>query len=118
MAVVEGCVPGTGNTTQAVTSYTPVEILWGHRFQPVFYRGRDKDTKCVIDLQPFNGTVKELVTPGFSARQYDEEQRKGEDEVEEEEEEEEEVVEEEDVHSKLTDVDEEDEDSISRNYSN
>lgn len=33
IVVVEGTTQETGNTIQARTSYRPVEILWGHRFE-------------------------------------------------------------------------------------
>ena len=51
----EGIVEATGMTTQARCSYTPGEILWGHRFeQLVTYESQGHE--YLVDLDKFHST--------------------------------------------------------------
>lgn len=70
IAILEGTVPTTGSTTQALTSYKPDEILWGHRFKPVlngFHIGHSINR---IDLSTIHDTVEEKHVPMCSAEEY------------------------------------------------
>lgn len=70
VVVLEGIMEATGTTIQARTSYTPYEILWGHRFQEVVCFNRitgDYD----VDYAFFDETV-EVDTPLCSARKLEE----------------------------------------------
>uniref|UniRef100_T1GT57 Inward rectifier potassium channel C-terminal domain-containing protein n=1 Tax=Megaselia scalaris TaxID=36166 RepID=T1GT57_MEGSC len=70
VVVLEGIMEATGTTIQARTSYTPYEILWGHRFQEVVSFNRitgDYD----VDYSGFDETV-EVDTPLCSARKLEE----------------------------------------------
>lgn len=69
--ILEGTVPTTGNSTQALTSYRPSEILWGNRFKPVFtgiHIGRNMNR---IDLSTLHDTYRESHTPDCSAEVYE-----------------------------------------------
>ena len=70
ISILEGTVPGTGSTTKAITSFKPAEILWGHRFQPVYIDMRHEQTNC-IDLSTFDDTYEENITPVYSAEEYE-----------------------------------------------
>lgn len=70
VVVLEGVMEATGTTIQARTSYTPFEILWGHRFQEVVCFNRitgDYD----VDYADFDETI-EVDTPLCSARKLEE----------------------------------------------
>lgn len=70
VVVLEGIMEASGRTIQARTSYTPFEILWGHRFQEVVSFNRitgDYD----VDYAFFDETV-EVDTPLCSARKLEE----------------------------------------------
>jgi len=63
-------VESTGQTTQARTSYLNMEILWGHRFDPVV--GYNKERQGYeIDYSKFNETI-QVDTPLCSARELSE----------------------------------------------
>lgn len=67
IVLLEGTVESTGQTTQARTSYLNMEILWGHRFDPVV--GYNKDRQGYeIDYSKFNETI-QVDTPLCSARE-------------------------------------------------
>ena len=79
LAILEGTVPGTGNTTEAVASYKSSEIKWGQRFTPIWAGLKTQYSfDCfggsrqvnVIDLSTLNETYEENVTPDCSAKQY------------------------------------------------
>jgi len=53
---VIGSVPSTGASTQAMTSYLPEEIKWGHRFERLVTNQRE-DGKYLFDYTQFNNTV-------------------------------------------------------------
>ena len=65
--ILEGTVPTTGNSTQAITSYRPGDILWGHRFKPVFTSMHIGHSINRIDLSTLHDTYKESHTPDCSA---------------------------------------------------
>ncbi|XP_057297527.1 G protein-activated inward rectifier potassium channel 4-like [Hydractinia symbiolongicarpus] len=69
--ILEGTVPTTGNSTQALTSYRPTEILWGHRFKPVFTGIHIGQNINRIDLSTLHDTYKELNTPDCSAEIFE-----------------------------------------------
>lgn len=71
IAILEGTVPGTGNTTQAITSYKPREILWGSRFKPIFLGVRRGHSSNCLDLGTLNHTSEEDKTPSYSAKEHD-----------------------------------------------
>lgn len=67
IVLLEGTVESTGQTTQARTSYLNMEILWGHRFDPVV--GYNKERQGYeIDYSKFNETI-QVDTPLCSARE-------------------------------------------------
>lgn len=68
--ILEGTVPTTGNSTQALTSYRPAEILWGHRFKPVFTGIQVGQSINSIDLSTLHETYKENHTPSCSAQLF------------------------------------------------
>lgn len=68
--ILEGTVPTTGSTTQALTSYKPNEILWGHRFKPVFNGLHIGQAVNRIDLSTLHDTYEEKHTPECSAEEY------------------------------------------------
>jgi len=69
--ILEGTVPTTGNSTQALTSYRPSDILWGHRFKPVFTGIHIGLSINKIDLSTLHDTYKESHTPDCSAEIYE-----------------------------------------------
>ena len=77
IAILEGTVPGTGNTTQAITSFKPKEIIWGHRFKPIYVDMRMGQTSNCIDLGTLNDTYEENVTPDYSAKDYENKEHEG-----------------------------------------
>lgn len=67
VAVLEGTTESTGQTTQALTSYVPSEILWGHRFESIVRY----DKEClsyVVDFHMFHDTY-HVDTPLCSAEE-------------------------------------------------
>lgn len=70
VAVLEGTVESTGQTTQARSSYIASEIKWGHRFEPIVAYNEDRQG-YEIDYKKFNNTIK-VATPLCSARDLDE----------------------------------------------
>lgn len=70
VVLLEGTVESTGQTTQARTSYLNMELLWGHRFDPVV--GYNKERQGYeIDYSKFNETI-QVDTPLCSARELSE----------------------------------------------
>ncbi|KAL5291643.1 irk-2.2 family protein [Megaselia abdita] len=70
VVILEGVMESTGTTIQARTSYTPYEILWGHRFQDLISFNKatgDYD----VDYTLFDETI-EVDTPLCSARKLEE----------------------------------------------
>ena len=68
--ILEGTVPTTGSSAQILTSYRPAEILWGHRFKPVFTGMHIGHNMNRIDLSTLHDTYKDSHTPPFSAEMY------------------------------------------------
>ena len=65
--VMEAVVEPSGNTTQALTSYLPDEILWGCTFQST--TDYDRTTRSFnVDIKKINSVSKESYTPRRSAR--------------------------------------------------
>lgn len=65
--VMEAVVEPSGNTTQALTSYLPDEILWGCTFQST--TNYDRTTRSFnVDMKKINTVRKESYTPRRSAR--------------------------------------------------
>ncbi|KAL0278334.1 UNVERIFIED_CONTAM: hypothetical protein PYX00_000180 [Menopon gallinae] len=69
VAILEGTVESTGQTTQARTSYLPGEIKWGHRFESILSYNEERQS-YEVDYKKFNNTVK-VSTPLCSARDLD-----------------------------------------------
>ncbi|KAM9299106.1 ATP-sensitive inward rectifier potassium channel 1-like [Gastrophryne carolinensis] len=57
---LDGTVEATSATCQVRTSYTPDEVLWGHRFSPII--SKSTEGKYRVDFRNFNKTV-EVETP-------------------------------------------------------
>ncbi|XP_062930606.1 inward rectifier potassium channel 16-like [Mobula hypostoma] len=55
----------TGNTHQSRSSYTPLEILWGHRFNDIL---KDKASHYKVNYSQFHKTH-EVTTPDCSAKE-------------------------------------------------
>ena len=53
---VVGSVPSTGASTQAITSYMPEEIIWGHRFE-MLDTIQKRDGKVLVDYSKFQLTM-------------------------------------------------------------
>ena len=65
--MMEAVVEPSGNTTQALTSYLPDEILWGCTFQPS--TDYDRTTRSFnVDMKKINSVKKESYTPRRSGR--------------------------------------------------
>lgn len=62
---ISGSVPSTGASTQAMTSYLPEEISWGHRFERLCTNQRD-DGKYLFDYTRFHA-IQPVDTPTCSA---------------------------------------------------
>uniref|UniRef100_A0AAG5DV68 Potassium channel inwardly rectifying transmembrane domain-containing protein n=1 Tax=Anopheles atroparvus TaxID=41427 RepID=A0AAG5DV68_ANOAO len=60
----------TGQTTQARTSYLPMEILWGHRFQNIIEY--DAQRECYVAMNEQLDLLEEVETPLCSARRLEE----------------------------------------------
>lgn len=56
IVILQGILEGTGQTTQAKTSYLPSEIKWNHVFEPLMDTTK-KNRKATIDFGKFNQTV-------------------------------------------------------------
>ena len=76
VVVLEGTVESTGLVVQARTSYMPVEILWGRRFEELVRSmpGLAGERRRVIDYAWFDVTVP-VKTTTLSASQLDAFQR-------------------------------------------
>lgn len=67
VAILEGTIESTGQTTQARSSYLPQEILWGHRFEPMVTYSKDRQG-YEVDYSLFNSTT-QVDTPLCSGRE-------------------------------------------------
>ncbi|CAF2079845.1 unnamed protein product [Rotaria magnacalcarata] len=67
LVVFEGIIESTGLTTQARTSYTPNEIIWGARFNPIIRF--DPLTHFTVDFSKFNSITPDRRTKDCSAKQ-------------------------------------------------
>ncbi|XP_043250860.1 uncharacterized protein LOC122396475 isoform X1 [Colletes gigas] len=67
VAILEGTIESTGQTTQARSSYLPQEILWGHRFEPMVAYSKERQG-YEVDYSLFNSTT-QVDTPLCSGRE-------------------------------------------------
>ncbi|KAJ8333854.1 hypothetical protein SKAU_G00411730 [Synaphobranchus kaupii] len=67
IVILEGVVETTGITMQARTSYTPEEILWGHRFVSIM---AEEDGCYTVDYSKFGNTVPVRMS-SLSAKELD-----------------------------------------------
>uniref|UniRef100_A0A3B4A551 G protein-activated inward rectifier potassium channel 3 n=1 Tax=Periophthalmus magnuspinnatus TaxID=409849 RepID=A0A3B4A551_9GOBI len=63
VVILEGMVEATAMTTQFRSSYLAQEIFWGHRFEPVIYKDRDR---YKVDYARFHNTYEVPSTPQLS----------------------------------------------------
>ncbi|CAK1596288.1 unnamed protein product [Parnassius mnemosyne] len=70
VVILEGTIESTGQTTQARSSYTTSEIMWGHRFVPLVSYNRERQG-YEVDYSKFDETV-QVDTPLCSAKELDE----------------------------------------------
>ncbi|XP_045497317.1 G protein-activated inward rectifier potassium channel 3-like isoform X1 [Colias croceus] len=70
VVVLEGTIESTGQTTQARSSYTTSEIMWGHRFVPLVSYNRERQG-YEVDYSKFDETT-QVDTPLCSAKELDE----------------------------------------------
>uniref|UniRef100_A0A182P0F3 Uncharacterized protein n=1 Tax=Anopheles epiroticus TaxID=199890 RepID=A0A182P0F3_9DIPT len=70
VVTMTGSTMTTGQCTQARTSYLPVEILWGHRFQNIIEY--DPKRECYVAMNEQLDVLEEVDTPLCSARQLEE----------------------------------------------
>lgn len=69
IVILEGMVEATAMTTQFRSSYLAREIFWGHRFEPVIYKDRER---YKVDYARFNSTYEVPSTPHLSAKELEE----------------------------------------------
>ncbi|XP_017797797.1 PREDICTED: uncharacterized protein LOC108578896 isoform X2 [Habropoda laboriosa] len=67
VAILEGTIESTGQTTQARSSYLPQEILWGHRFEPMVMYSKERQG-YEVDYSLFNSTT-QVDTPLCSGKE-------------------------------------------------
>ncbi|XP_069358667.1 G protein-activated inward rectifier potassium channel 3-like isoform X5 [Maniola hyperantus] len=70
VVILEGTIESTGQTTQARSSYTTSEIMWGHRFVPLVSYNRERQG-YEVDYSKFEATT-QVDTPLCSAKELDE----------------------------------------------
>ncbi|XP_039753898.1 G protein-activated inward rectifier potassium channel 3-like isoform X5 [Pararge aegeria] len=70
VVILEGTIESTGQTTQARSSYTTSEIMWGHRFLPLVSYNRERQG-YEVDYSKFEETT-QVDTPLCSAKELDE----------------------------------------------
>lgn len=70
VVILEGTIESTGQTTQARSSYTTSEIMWGHRFVPLVTYNRERQG-YQVDYSKFDETT-QVDTPLCSAKELDE----------------------------------------------
>ncbi|XP_063618371.1 G protein-activated inward rectifier potassium channel 3-like isoform X1 [Cydia splendana] len=70
VVILEGTIESTGQTTQARSSYTTSEIMWGHRFAPLVTYNRERQG-YEVDYSKFEETM-QVDTPLCSAKELDE----------------------------------------------
>lgn len=68
VVILEGMVEATAMTTQFRSSYLAREIFWGHRFEPVIYKDRER---YKVDYARFNNTYEVPSTPHLSAKELE-----------------------------------------------
>ncbi|XP_056644913.1 ATP-sensitive inward rectifier potassium channel 12-like isoform X7 [Diorhabda sublineata] len=56
VAILEGTIESTGQSTQARSSYIANEILWGHRFEPVVSYNKDRQG-YEVNYSKFDNTI-------------------------------------------------------------
>ena len=72
VVILEGIVEQTGLTTQARTSYSPSEIMWGYRFSSsVVVLHSENDKQYDIDYSKFDQIYQVPDTPRFSPKELD-----------------------------------------------
>lgn len=69
VVILEGTIESTGQTTQARSSYTSSEIMWGHRFVPLVTYNRERQG-YEVDYSKFEETT-QVDTPLCSAKELD-----------------------------------------------
>ncbi|XP_055008722.1 uncharacterized protein LOC110162437 [Boleophthalmus pectinirostris] len=69
IVILEGMVEATAMTTQFRSSYLAQEIFWGHRFEPVIYKDRDR---YKVDYARFHNTYEVPSTPHLSVKDLEE----------------------------------------------
>ncbi|CAH2980224.1 unnamed protein product [Chilo suppressalis] len=70
VVILEGTIESTGQTTQARSSYTTSELMWGHRFVPLVSYNRERQG-YEVDYSKFDETT-QVDTPLCSAKELDE----------------------------------------------
>nr|XP_026488322.1 G protein-activated inward rectifier potassium channel 3-like isoform X3 [Vanessa tameamea] len=70
VVILEGTIESTGQTTQARSSYTTSELMWGHRFVPLVTYNRERQG-YEVDYSKFEETT-QVDTPLCSAKELDE----------------------------------------------
>ncbi|XP_028168815.1 G protein-activated inward rectifier potassium channel 3-like isoform X2 [Ostrinia furnacalis] len=70
VVILEGTIESTGQTTQARSSYTTSELMWGHRFVPLVTYNRERQG-YEVDYSKFDVTT-QVDTPLCSAKELDE----------------------------------------------
>lgn len=70
VVILEGTIESTGQTTQARSSYTSSEIMWGHRFLQLVTYNRERQG-YEVDYSKFDETS-QVDTPLCSAKELDE----------------------------------------------
>ncbi|XP_041978734.1 G protein-activated inward rectifier potassium channel 3-like isoform X2 [Aricia agestis] len=70
VVILEGTIESTGQTTQARSSYTTSEVMWGHRFAPLVSYNRERQG-YEVDYSKFDETS-QVDTPLCSAKELDE----------------------------------------------
>ncbi|XP_037964732.2 G protein-activated inward rectifier potassium channel 3 isoform X2 [Plutella xylostella] len=70
VVILEGTIESTGQTTQARSSYTTSELMWGHRFVSLVSYNRERQG-YEVDYSRFEETA-QVDTPLCSAKELDE----------------------------------------------
>lgn len=70
IVILEGVIESTGYYIQIRTSYTPSEVLWGHRLAPLVTYA-NCNGRYEIDFKQFHNVLPIASMPIFSAKEYD-----------------------------------------------
>jgi potassium inwardly-rectifying channel subfamily J len=70
VVIMEGTIESTDQRVQARTSYLPVEILWGQRFEPVVSYDKDQ-SRYIVDYRRFHNTQPVETSRASAREQYD-----------------------------------------------